>query len=178
MVAPNPSVVWPRGIGPLIAVAVGAGIILLRNRQARKLRIELLWIRPVLFAALIALNLFIAPPPITVLVIAALAIACAVGAAIGWQRGKFMRIDVDPATHAMTSQASPWGIVFILGLIGVRMFISQTAVAQHATLGLSTGAVTDILLVFAGAMFVAQSLEMWLRAKRLLAEARAEKPAI
>ncbi len=101
--------------------------------------------------------------------------ALAIGAALGWQRGRFIRIEVDPDTHAITARASPIGMVFILALMATRFALRGALVQNSAAFQLSAIAVTDALLVFAVGMMATQNLEMWLRARRLLAEAQAAK---
>jgi hypothetical protein len=51
-------------------------------------------------------------------------------------------------------------------------------VQNAATLPFSAIALTDALLALVVAMMVVQGLEMWLRARRLLAEARAAKAGL
>ncbi|MDQ2859169.1 MAG: DUF1453 family protein [Pseudomonadota bacterium] len=164
-----------QGYGLFIAIGVALVILLLRNRRPRKLRIELLWMRPLIFLALLVTTAVAAPPPLTGLSIALMALALGLGAALGWQRGRFIRIEVDPDTHAVTARASPIGMVFILALMAARFALRGALVENSATFQLSAIAVTDALLVFAVGMMVVQNLEMWLRARRLLGEAQAAK---
>ncbi|WP_235523971.1 hypothetical protein [Sphingomonas sp. Leaf33] len=96
------------------------------------------------------------------------------GAALGWQRGKFMRITVDPATHALNQSSSPAAILFIVALILARS-AGRAALASGtgtAMLHLNTIAITDMLIAFGLGLFAAQRLEMYLRGRRLLDEAR------
>src|SRR5258708_20979420 len=90
------------GLTLLIAVAVMA----MRNRRPRRLRLEAMWIRPLIFLALVGLTIASAPPPQGALAISALAAALILGVALGWLRGSMIRIDVHPETHAITAQAS------------------------------------------------------------------------
>jgi membrane protein CcdC involved in cytochrome C biogenesis len=93
----------------------------------------------------------------------------AIGAAVGWQRGKMMHIHVDPETHALNQKASPAAMFFLIALIivraGARSVIGETGTVSPAML-------TDPLIAFALGMFTLQRVEMYLRAKRLLEEAR------
>src|SRR4051794_27821391 len=100
---------------PLIAIVS----IVLRNARTRRLKVEQLWIAPVIFLALTATVLGFQPPPPR-LVIALEAVALALGALAGWWRGRLTRITVDPETHALTSKTSPMGMLLILGLFAVR----------------------------------------------------------
>ncbi|HEY5106655.1 MAG TPA: hypothetical protein VII73_07770 [Caulobacteraceae bacterium] len=167
--------IGPQSAGLIVGLIVALGIVLLRNSRPRKLRIERLWIRPLIFMALMAGALAAAPPSPTALNIAILAMALVAGCALGWQRGRFMRIEVDPATHDLTSRASPLGMVFILVLIVGRMGL-RSVLPRGGTVGeLSALTLADALILLAAGMMVTQGLEMWLRARRLLAEAQAAK---
>jgi len=65
----------------LIPMVIAVGIILLRNSRPRKLRIERLWIYPVvLFVALVG-TLAAAPPPVTPVSIGLLVIGLLAGGA-------------------------------------------------------------------------------------------------
>jgi hypothetical protein len=165
----------PRLYGPLIAVAILVAVLLLRNSRPRKLRIELLWLRPILFALIIAFTLSASSIPLDGPSLGVFALAAIVGVALGWQRGRLMTIEVDPQTHALTSRASPIGMIFIVAILLLRMALRGAALESQSALGLPAAAITDGLILLLGAMIVTQSLEMWLRARRLLAEARAAK---
>ena len=169
-----------QGSGLIISVIVVLGIVLLRNSRPRKLRIERLWVRPMIFIALLALTLAAAPPPISLASIVALTSALVAGCALGWQRGRFMRIEVDPQTEDLTSRASPLGVIFILVLVVVRMGLRGVVPRTGMLGGLPALTIADALIVLAVGMIVTQGLEMWLRARRLLAQAqaaKAERPA-
>lgn len=157
-----------------ISYAITIGIIVvvmaLRMRgmsKMRPLKLETLWVVPVLYLGVAALMFWSLPP--TGWVAIASGAALLIGAAVGWQRGKMMQIHVDPETHALNQKASPAAMFFLVGLIIVRS-------GARAVLG-NTGAVspamlTDPLIAFALGMFSLTRIEMYLRAKRLLGEAR------
>ncbi len=161
--------------GSFIAVLIMAAILWRRNSRPRQLRIERLWIRPVLFAVIVSATLTATPFPFDPLSLAVLTLALVIGAGLGWQRGRFMQIDVHPETHDVTSRASPMGMIFILAVLALRILLRGAALESRSALGLPAATITDGLIVLLGAMIVAQSLEMWLRARRLLEEAKAAK---
>jgi hypothetical protein len=103
--------------------------------------------------------------------------AFAIGGAIGWYRGKLMAISVDPTTHALTSRTSQVAMLLLVGLIavryGLREVIDQNVAQWHVSLNL----VSDAFLVFAVGLLGVTRLEMYLRAMKLLNEARAAKAA-
>jgi Protein of unknown function (DUF1453) len=155
---------------PLVAIA----LVILRNARARRLRIETLWIMPVVILVLVGLSFSQqgAPSP---LVLGVDIGALAVGGLLGWWRARFTHISVDPATHQLTSRASPVGMLLILAIFALRYGIRLYA-AQDAG-GLPVNAVADAALAVTVGLVCAQRLELALRATRLLNEARAGGPA-
>lgn len=154
-----------------IMAVVIVGIMALRMRgmsKMRPLKLGTLWIVPALYLVIAAV-MFIQLPPVGSVAIASVA-GLLIGAAVGWQRGKMMHIHVDPETHALNQKASPAAMVFLILLIVIRN-------AGKALLGaeshVSPAMLTDPLIAFALGMFALTRLEMYLRAKRLLEEARA-----
>jgi hypothetical protein len=150
-----------------------------RSRVARPLRIEYLWVVPaiyMLFGALsiwaLAANFGLASDPANLAIMAACLVA---GAAVGWWRGKLMKIDVHPETHVVMVQASAWAIGVILALLLVRLglrYLFFQNVSPTSPAG--TTMTVDFILAAVGILGVAR-LEMWLRASRLLAQARTAK---
>jgi len=158
-------------VGYAITIAIILVVITLRMRrmgQMRPLKLETLWVVPVLYLVVAALMFWQLPP--TGWVAIACAAALLIGAAVGWQRGKMMHIHVDPETHALNQKASPAAMIFLIALIvvrsGARTLLGQTGAVSPPML-------TDPLVAFALGMFSLTRVEMYLRAKRLLEEARA-----
>lgn len=158
----------------LIPLAMIA-LVILRNARARRLRIESLWIAPVIILALVGLSFSQEGMP-TPLMLAIDIAALVVGAALGWWRARFTHITVDPATHALTSRASPVGMLIILGIFALRYGVRMYAAQNASALGVSANAVADAALVISVGLVCAQRLEIALRATRLLNEARAGGP--
>lgn len=158
----------------LISVVVWFLIIVMivaRNLRARRLRVELLWIRPAILVLFIA-GYFYRFPPQSLTDVAGLAVGFAVGAALGWWRGGFTRIEVDPATHTAMQQASPLGVLLILALFAIRTGVRIALARNAAALPASVETVTGWLLALAVGLVVLQQLEIWVRARRLMAEAK------
>jgi hypothetical protein len=161
---------------PLLVPLIAAAILIARNARGRRLRIERLWIYPAVIGAL-ALLLVAASPPTSPLVIAALIAVTALGAGIGWYRGRFTHIEINPETHELTSRTSPAGIVLILVLFIVRYGLrSYLEGPDAAALHLGIVQVTDGFILFAVGLLAAQRTEVWLRARKLLAAARPPAP--
>ncbi len=151
------------------AVVIGLVLMLrLRNtRRARPLRLQTLWIVPAIYALVFAFACY-ERPPVTLPGWLWLVIAAAIGAGIGWWRGKLMRISVDPATGALNQQASPAALLFIVLLIAIRQGLRY----EGAAYGINLFALTDLLMASALGLFTAARVEMYLRARRLLAGIR------
>lgn len=162
-------------ISGLVIVVVMA--LRLRNmKRTRPLRIETLWIVPALYGAL-AVTMFSHYPPTRAGWLFS-AVALLIGGALGWQRGKMMRITVDPVTHRLNQQTSPAAMLFIVVLIGVRIAARDLLAGSGAySLHLGTMLITDVLIALALGLFATTRLEMYLRAKRMLAAARHEVTA-
>ncbi|HEX3366509.1 hypothetical protein [Phenylobacterium sp.] len=154
---------------PLFAVA----LVILRNARARRLRIEAMWVAPVIIVALIALALSAEgmPAPLGLALDAA---GLVVGAGLGWWRARFTQITVDPLTHELTSRASPLGMLVILAVFAVRFGIRYLAQQNGTTLGVWAIALPDALLVMSVGLVCAGRIEIFIRATRLLNEARAQ----
>jgi membrane protein CcdC involved in cytochrome C biogenesis len=157
-----------------VSYAITIGIIVvvmaLRMRgmsKMRPLKLGSLWIIPAMYLVVAAL-MFVQLPPTGWVAIASL-VGLAIGAAVGWQRGKMMHIHVDPETHALNQKASPAAMFFLIALIIVRAG-ARSVLGQSG--GVSPAMLTDPLIAFALGMFTLQRVEMYLRAKRLLEEAR------
>lgn len=145
-------------------------LVVRRSLRERRLKADRLWVMPVLLLFVGGADIYNAPPR-TPLAIGAVAAALAVGAAVGWWRGRLTRIAVDPATHDLTSRASPIGVLLVGGLYVARYALRMYSLQHPATVPGEAAVVTDSLMVFAIATVSVQRLEMWLRCQRLLAEA-------
>ena len=157
----------------LIGVPVFLVLMIWRLRMLstqRRLRIEWLWVTPAIFAVLAVISL--APSPPTGLGWAWVALALVIGVALGWYRGKMIRIAVDPQTHGISSQASPAAIVFIVLWIITKMGVQFVAQSQAQTWGLTPALISALFVVLAFGLFGMARVEMFIRAQRLLGEAR------
>jgi Protein of unknown function (DUF1453) len=159
---------WMQYVVPAVIILLVMGLRLWRMRGARRLRLETLWILPALYAVLV-IGMFAAHPP-TPVGFAAAALALLVGGGIGWYRGTMMRISVDPETHSLSQQASPLAVLLLFGLIVVRRV---AMVEMGGSGGFNAQLMIDVLMAFALGLIAATRIEMLLRGRRLLREARA-----
>lgn len=162
--------VQPSWITYAITLGFIAIVMVLRVRRMgrmRSLNLGTLWIVPALYAVVAGLA-FLQLPPTLPVVIACLC-ALVIGGAVGWTRGKMMQIHVDPETHALNQKASPAAMAFLIGLVVVRAG-ARSILGEGSSV--SPAMLTDPLIAFALGMFSLTRLEMYLRAKRLIREAR------
>lgn len=160
-------------VGTIFLIAFVAFVLAMRLRRmtrARRLRLEWLWVVPVLYGALASSLLYVSSP--TPMIWTACGVALAIGAALGWQRARFVTLSIDPDSHALSQRESPFAILFIVLLITVRFGVRALGEAEAAAWHVSVMAITDILVVFALGLFAAQRIELWRRGSALLAEAR------
>ena len=127
-----------------------------------------MWIGPGLLLLFGCLAVAVQPPQSlggTLLCLAAAVTGCT----LGWLRGRFMSISRDPETGEFTSKASPLAMVLIFGIGGLR-YTLRTVVGQEAGLiHASIIDITDAFLLMAIGLLCTQRLEMWLRARKLVA---------
>ena len=167
----DPNVVGPL-IGVLVLVAV-MGLRLARANTARPLKLESLWIMPAILVAITGLLVWQMPPQ--GLEWLWLVVPFAIGGAIGWQRGRMMAITVDPETHNLSQTQSRAAVCFLVAIVAVRFGVREVLTEEASALHLSLAFVTDVFVVFAVGLLGVTRLEMFIRARRLLTEARAAK---
>jgi hypothetical protein len=156
-------------IGYAITIGIVLIVMALRMRRMGKMRplkLETLWVVPAIYLIVAALMFWQLPPVGWVGI--ATAVGLLIGAAVGWQRGKMMQIHVDPKTHDLNQKASPAAVLVLIALIAVRS-LGRGLLGSE---GVSPAMLTDPLIAFALGMFTLTRAEMYLRAKRLLEEAR------
>jgi hypothetical protein len=148
------------------------GLVILRNARTRTLRVERLWISPMI-VMLMAILAFSQSPPPSALGLAVDFAAVGLGAFLGWWRGRASRFTVDPETHVVTSKVSPAGMLLILGVFALRYLLRGAMNGQASALHLTAAEATDSFLLLAVGLVSAQRLEWWVRARRMIAEAKA-----
>ena len=150
-----------------VVLAVVIGVRVLRMRKAQPLKLERLWIVPVLYGVFAAGLFWERPPEGWGWAIAAAALLA--GGGLGWLRGSTMRIAIDPVTHGLNQRQSPAALILIVALIAGRFLLrEQIGDPAHASTS-----VIDAFVAFAVGLLAMQRVEMYLRARRLLGAARA-----
>lgn len=162
---------WLQYAIPAVIIAVVLFFRLRSMSRERPLKVERLWIVPALYLVIAGITFWNMPPHGMVWGYCGAALLA--GAAIGWQRGKLMRIAVDPETHELSQKASPWAMLLLLGLIVIRSVARNADALGVPGVHVDVMMMTDVLIAFALGLLTATRVEMYLRARRLLAEARA-----
>jgi hypothetical protein len=161
----------PRAGSMVVTLAVVALVLVLRNSRPRPLKLERLWLRPLLSLVMVGAFFSEFPPRLEASIVAGILLGAVAGVAIGWQRGRFMHIEVDPVTHNVTGRMSQIGVIFVLAIFLGRYLL------RGVLTGPAAAAVTDGLVTLSAGMMVTQQVEVGLRARRLLAQARAGSAA-
>ena len=135
---------------PLVVIA----LVILRNLRARRLRIETLWIGPVMIIAIVTLALSQEGRPSTL------------GLAVATYT-KFKQVSPE-----LTSRASPVGVLVILAIFAVRFGLRYYLSQNTSSIGLPFNVIADATLVLSVGLVCAQRLEIFARARGMLMEAR------
>jgi hypothetical protein len=153
-----------------------------RGSRARKLRVEAMWIRPLIILLILGATIYADPPPLApvsaaIVTLVVLGVAAVAGFVFGWQRGRMVRISIDVETHALTSQQSPWALLILIAIIAIRFGIRYALQGEHEYGGVPVALIADAVTVLYGGNIVGMQLEQWLRARKLVAETVAAKAA-
>lgn len=165
----------PEKLIPLLVFPAVLALVLLRNRRKRPLKPQFLWITPAVVVPLIALGIWgssyspgAVHAPFGPDAWAVLALGGLLGGLAGWYRGKTVTIEKEPDGSLM-AQASPLGLILLVALFACRAGLRSLIESHAADWHLNALAVTDAFLVFAMGLIVLQRVEMYIRAKRVLA---------
>jgi hypothetical protein len=172
----NPTVIT------LIVILILLPLMYRRIRKMSKpqpLKLGMLWIRPAIIVAVCGMALFMPQPGTHVVRQLAmtewawLALAAALGGYAGWHMGRTMHIEVHPEDGTLMTKGNIAAVVVIVVLIlfriGLRMGLRMEAQAWH----LDALLISDASIVFSAALFSVRSLEMYIRAQRVMRAAKA-----
>jgi hypothetical protein len=161
----------PSWAATLLPLAILVVIMLVRMRnlaRARPLRGWPMVVLPAIYTALIAVMFAALPPSATGWLCFAGGVV--VGAAIGWQRARLMRLHLDPDTRQVMIRQSPAGLILLVVVAGLRRLVHPTGGTPgpgHPAMPASALLFTDALVGFALGMIVAQRVELWRRSRAL-----------
>lgn len=156
---------------PVVIMVIVVGLRLRSMSKPQPLRSARMWVVPAVLVVLGILMLVAKPlsPAGWAVSIAALAI----GAALGWRRGKLIRIWWDETRGVPMQQASPAAMVFLLVVIAarylVRAYFGVSAGGNPAAMDPAALMASDALLTFAIGLVVATRAELFLRMRSLQA---------
>lgn len=162
---------------PFLTIAILAPVLYMRMRrlmQAQPLKLTRLWIRPATFIAIAGLVVLVPAQNHGAHRLAAhdglwLGLAACLGAVSGWYWGRTMAIDVHPEDGTLMVRGGQGAmlvlVVLILIRLGLRTGLSIQAKAWHLDMVLFANA----SIVFSALLFTMRSVEMYIRARRVLA---------
>jgi hypothetical protein len=156
-------------------------VLYLRMRKMTKvqpLKLGRLWMRPAFILLAAGLVVFLPQPgQHTVRHFLAqdwawLAVAAGLGGIAGWHWGRTMAIEVHPQDGTLMVKGGQAAIlvlvVLILVRLGLRTGLRMEASAWHLDMVL----ISDALIVFSAALFTLRAAEMYLRARRVMDQAK------
>lgn len=156
-----------------IVLVVVLGLRMRSVGRERPLKVGLLWIVPAIYFA-VAAAFFVLTPPAQPLEWGLSLVALVVGATLGWQRGRLIHIAVDPATEEVRMKQSMTGFLFVVVLVALKMGMrSMPGFGNNGLFHMSPQGLTDILVALMLGLLGVQRIEMFLRARRLVAETQA-----
>jgi hypothetical protein len=143
--------------------------------QARRLKLELMWVFPALMvAATVALFLQFPPHGKDWVWLTGI---FAVGASLGWFRGRLIPISIEPDTHLLNTKPSRAAMLVLVALLVVRFALRAVFEAEASVWHINAVLLTDGFVVLGVGLFGVSRIEMALRAWGLLRAARAAKAA-
>ncbi|KDP93540.1 hypothetical protein ER13_18060 [Brevundimonas sp. EAKA] len=156
----------PEKLIPLLVFPAVLVLVLLKNRRKRPLKPQFLWIMPAIVVPLIGLGIW--GSTYSPRAVHAPFGPGAWAVLAGWYRGKTVTIEKEPDGSLM-AQASPLGLILLVVLFAGRAGLRDLIETHAADWRLNAMAVTDAFLVFAMGLIVLQRVEMYIRARRVLA---------
>ncbi|MGH6827558.1 MAG: hypothetical protein ACREFW_01450 [Rhizomicrobium sp.] len=159
----------------LVPIVVILPLLYLRLRRMMRpvpLKLNRMWIRPGIFFLSAIAVLAAAPPPVATW--PWFFLTAALGGALGWQWGRLMAIQVDPANGTLMTRGSQAALIMMVLLLAIRSGLRAGMRIEGAALHLDAALVTDIFIVFGAFLFGMRGIEMFLRARRVVARSSAE----
>lgn len=160
---------------PFLPLLILIPVLYFRMRKLSRpqpLKLTRLWIRPVVLVLVATLVLWSPVPGVSRSFTGSewliLAAAGLLGAAAGWYSALSMKIEVHPEDGTLMVQGGQAAALIMLALILGRSGINTGMRLEGDAWHLDVLLITDALIVFTAAFFVARSLEMYLRARRVM----------
>jgi hypothetical protein len=144
--------------------------------KSQPLKLNRLWIRPALFLIITAAVLLAPPPPnhperhLVSSDWVWLFLAAVPGAMGGWYWGRTMAIEVHPDNGTLMVRGGQAAVLVMGVLILFRLFLRTGLTVEAQALHLNVLLVSDASIVFSAFLFTLRSVEMYVRAKRVMGQ--------
>jgi hypothetical protein len=166
----------PTLLPTLIAFLLLLPLLYLRLRRMLKpqaLKLNQLWIRPAIFIALAGLVLVAPAPgsqPLAASDLGWLLLAAALGGIAGWQWGRTTQLHLHPENGTLMQTGSIAGMMVFVLLVVVRMGLRTGLGAEAAAWHINVLLITDSSILFSAFLFAVRGLEIYLRARGMMAK--------
>lgn len=172
-----PHAFQPNPVYYLLPLLLVVPLIIYRMRKmagTQPLKIRELWVRPLILIVLAGVVIGTNPPQLAD--IPWLVLAAILGAAAGWVWGRTMAIHVHPEDGTLMTTGSQLAILVLVGLIVLRVGLNAGLRLQAEAWHIDVMLISDAFIVFAAFLFAVRGLEMFLRARKVMAEHQAKLP--
>ena len=149
-----------------------------RMTKAQPLKLGRLWIRPAIILAAAALVVALPQPShhavrhFLAQDWAWLAVAAGLGGVAGWYWGRTMAIEVHPEDGTLMVTGGQAAILVLVVLILFRLGLKTGLEVEGRAWHLDVLLISDALIVFTAALFTLRSIEMYIRARRVMGTGR------
>ena len=143
--------------------------------KAQPLKLGRLWIRPAIILVAAMLVLFLPQPGrhavrhFLAQDWAWLGLAAGLGGIAGWQWGRTMAIEVHPENGTLMVTGGQLAILVLGALILFRLGLKTGLEVEGRAWYLDALLISDALIVFSASLFTLRAAEMYMRARRVLA---------
>ena len=161
---PNPLMVYL----PILILLPVLYLRMRRMTQARPLKWQYLWVRPAILLVIAGLVLVSSPPPLAGL--PWLGLAAIAGAAAGWQWGRTMRIEMHPENGTMMAKGGQAAMLVVVVLVAMRLGLRSGLQMEAQQWHIDALLITDASILFSALLFGVRGLEMFLRARKVMAQ--------
>jgi hypothetical protein len=151
-------------------------VLYLRMRRmagTRPLKLNRLWIQPAIILVVVAMALFMphqhAVRHFVMQDWAWLALAAAMGAAGGWYWGRTMAIDAHPEDGTLMVTGGQAAILVLVVLVLIKLGLNTGLAVEGKALNLDAMLISDASIIFTAALFTMRAVEMYIRARRIMA---------
>ena len=171
----------PKDLYSYLPLALVLLIVLRRAGRSRTVRIQRMWITPVLSLAAVASVMMREPVP-GLAASAILVLATAAGIGSGYFRALHTELSIDPETGGISSKATTIGTYLIVGFLALRIALDYAIngsftpgpprFVNPSIRGVDLFRLADAALLFSTSMTIAQRAEIWRRAQKLIKQHR------